>query len=191
MRVLVEEGPSRIRELIDFGVQFNHEGNGDLALTKEGGHSRRRIAFHQDLTGKEIERALVQQATDHPGITIFENHIGIDFAKSPDESEVCGVYVLDTFTGQIETFKARHSVMLATGGCGHIYTHTTNPPIATGDGVAMAFRAGAKVANMEFMQFHPNDAFLSGRTLVSHLRSRSRRGGNLAGQGRTRLYEGL
>ena len=162
VRVLVEEGPSRIRELIDFGVSFNRESDGDLALTKEGGHSRRRIAFHQDLTGKEIERALVAQATDNPVITIFENHIGIDLAKSPDESEVCGVYVLDTATGEIGTFRARIAVMLATGGCGHIYSHTTNPPIATGDGVAMAFRAGARVANMEFMQFHPTTLFYPG-----------------------------
>ncbi|MDX1931536.1 MAG: L-aspartate oxidase [Capsulimonadales bacterium] len=162
VKVLVEEGPHAIRELIDFGVKFNIEPDGDLALTKEGGHSRRRIAYHQDLTGREIERALVAQATDHPGITVYEHHIGIDLAKSQDETEVCGVYVLDTANGSIDTFIARRAVMMATGGCGHVYAHTTNPPIATGDGVAMAFRAGAIVSNMEFMQFHPTTLYYPG-----------------------------
>ena len=143
-------------------TSIKEEDGEHIALTKEGGHSRRRIAFHQDLTGKEIERALVAQAAAHTNITIFENHIGIDLAKSQDESEVCGVYVLDTATGDIDTFTARRPVMLATGGCGHVYTHTTNPPIATGDGVGMAFRAGATVANMEFMQFHPTTLYYPG-----------------------------
>lgn len=163
VRVLVEEGPSRIHDLIDFGVNFDkEEGGGDVALTREGGHSRRRIAYHKDLTGREVERALVAQIAAHPAITVFENHSGIDLAKSPDESEVCGIYVLDTATGIVETFRARIAVMLATGGCGHIYQHTTNPTIATGDGFAMAFRAGAKVANMEFMQFHPTTLYYPG-----------------------------
>jgi L-aspartate oxidase len=166
VEVLVKEGPARIHDLIDFGVHFNQEqgpgGEEHLALTREGGHSRRRIAYHQDLTGREIERALVEQANAHPEITVFEHHTGIDFAKSPDETEVCGVYVLDTANGDIDTFLARKAVMLATGGCGHVYSHTTNPPIATGDGVAMAFRAGAKVANMEFIQFHPTTLYYPG-----------------------------
>lgn len=164
--VLVREGPACIRELIDFGVQFDQETEADgdkhLALTREGGHSRRRIAFHKDMTGREIERALVEQIAANPEIEVFENHIGIDFAKSLDESEICGVYVLDTETDEIETFRARQAVMLATGGSGHVYSHTTNPAIATGDGFGMAFRAGAKVANMEFIQFHPTTLFYPG-----------------------------
>ena len=166
VRVLVQEGPDRIRELIALGTHFNEEktveGTTELALTREGGHSRRRIAYNADLTGKEIERALVAAANLHPAISVFEHHIGIDLAKSPDEIEVCGVYVLDTAGGEIETFLARRAVMLATGGAGHVYAHTTNPPIATGDGIAMAFRAGARVANMEFIQFHPTTLFYPG-----------------------------
>jgi L-aspartate oxidase len=166
VEVLVKEGPERIRELIEFGVNFTKEESEDgqehIALTREGGHSRRRIAFHKDLTGREIERALVAQCNAHPEIAVFEHHIGIDFAKCADQTEVCGVYVLDTANGDITTFKARRAVMLATGGCGCVYSHTTNPPIATGDGVAMAFRAGAKVANMEFIQFHPTTLYYPG-----------------------------
>ncbi len=164
VEVLVREGPDRIRELIAFGAKFNTERGSDgtehLSLTREGGHSRRRIAYNADLTGREIERALVTQANAHPAITVFEHHAGIDFAKSPgDDDHVCGVYVLDTTEGDIALFLARRAVMLATGGCGHVYTHTTNPAIATGDGVAMAFRAGARVANMEFIQFHPTTLY--------------------------------
>jgi L-aspartate oxidase len=168
VEVLVKEGPARIHDLIDFGVEFSSEtdpagGPPHIALTREGGHSRRRIAFNADLTGREIERALVAECETHPSIEVFEHHIAIDLAKSPDdENTVCGVYVLDTAGGQIETFQARRAVMLATGGCGHVYTHTTNPPIATGDGVAMAFRAGARVANMEFIQFHPTTLYAPG-----------------------------
>ena len=167
VELLVREGPSRIRDLVDFGVEFNKEPGPDgapqISLTREGGHSRRRIAFNADLTGREIERALVAECAEHPSIQVFEHHIGIDLAKSPDDdSEVCGVYVLDTANGDIETFRAERAVMLSTGGCGHVYSHTTNPPIATGDGVAMAFRAGARVANMEFIQFHPTTLFTPG-----------------------------
>ncbi len=164
VEVLVREGPDRIRDLIDFGANFDKEvgddGREHLKLTREGGHSRRRIAYNADLTGKEIERALVAQANAHPEITVFEDHAGIDLAKSPgEENTVCGVYVLDTGGGEISLFLARRAVMLATGGCGHVYAHTTNPAIATGDGVAMAFRAGASVADMEFIQFHPTTLF--------------------------------
>lgn len=167
VEVLVREGPDRIRELIDFGTQFDKEvtpdGREQLALTREGGHSRRRIVYNADLTGREVERALVQECNEHPNIAVFEHHAGIDFAKSPrDECEICGVYVLDTNDEEIITFLARRAVMLATGGCGHVYSHTTNPPIATGDGIAMAFRAGAQVANMEFIQFHPTSLFHPG-----------------------------
>jgi L-aspartate oxidase len=160
VRALVTEGPDRIRELIALGTKFNQEADGDYALTQEGGHSRRRILFNNDLTGREIERALVASIEKHPSITVFEHHLAIDLAKSKDDDErVCGVYVLDTNDGEIGTVLASRAVMLATGGCGNVYTHTTNPAIATGDGVAMAFRAGARVANMEFIQFHPTTLF--------------------------------
>ena len=160
VRTLVTEGPTRIRELIALGTHFNQDAHGDFALTKEGGHSRRRILYNNDLTGREIERALVENIHSHPSIVVFEHHFAIDLAKSKDDEErICGVYVLDTHNGDIETFLARRAVFLATGGCGSVYTHTTNPPIATGDGVAMAFRAGAQVANMEFMQFHPTTLY--------------------------------
>jgi L-aspartate oxidase len=161
VEVLVQEGPARIQELIDFGTNFTREDNGsELALTQEGGHSRRRILFAADLTGKEIERALLSQIHAHPSITVFEHHLAIDLAKSADDEDtVCGIYALDTAGGEIETYLARRAVFLATGGCGHVYAHTTNPPIATGDGFAMGFRAGAQVANMEFVQFHPTTLF--------------------------------
>jgi L-aspartate oxidase len=167
VEALVREGPERIRELMRYGAAFNTEigpdGKEQLALTREGGHSRRRIVYNDDLTGREIEKTLVEEINEHPDIAVFEHHICIDFAKSPDdENAVCGVYVLDNVEQTITTFLARRAVLLATGGCGCVYTHTTNPPIATGDGVAMAFRAGARVANMEFIQFHPTTLYHPG-----------------------------
>ena len=165
VKVLVEEGPDCIRELIDFGTDFTKEidektGKEEIALTREGGHSRRRILFSKDLTGRAIEQALLAQIAQNPKITVFEHHAAIDLAKTKgDDEAICGVYVLDTDAEQIETFFATKAVFLATGGCGNVYTHTTNPPIATGDGVAMAFRAGAQIANMEFIQFHPTTLY--------------------------------
>ena len=160
VRTLVVEGPTRIRELIALGTRFTQDQKGALALTQEGGHSRRRILYNNDLTGREIERALVESIHSHPSIQVFEHHMAIDLAKSKDDDErICGAYVLDTLDGEITTFLARRAVFLATGGCGAVYTHTTNPAIATGDGVAMAFRAGAQVANMEFIQFHPTTLY--------------------------------
>jgi L-aspartate oxidase len=154
---LVREGPSRVRELIDLGVRFTQEGE-DLSLGREGGHSRRRIVRAADLTGREIERGLLHAVAENPNIQILENHAAVDLLTATDPGTLgercCGVLVLDTEAGELRPFLAR-AVMLATGGCGQVYRHTTNPSIATGDGVAMAYRAGAKVANMEFVQFHP------------------------------------
>ena len=156
--VLVHEGPARVRELMEWGADFTLERDGDLSLGREGGHSRRRIVRAADLTGREIERALLQAVAEHPDIRILENHQAVDLLTATDPGTLgercCGVLVLDAETGELEPFLAR-AVMLATGGCGQVYRHTTNPAIATGDGVAMAYRAGAKVANMEFIQFHP------------------------------------
>ncbi len=155
--VLVREGPLRVRELIELGVRFTQEGE-DLSLGREGGHSRRRIVRAADLTGREIERGLLHAVAENPNITILENHAAVDLLTATDPGTLgercCGVLVLDTEAGELKPFLAR-AVMLATGGCGQVYRHTTNPSIATGDGVAMAYRAGAKAANMEFVQFHP------------------------------------
>ena len=165
VRVIVEEGPARIAELIELGMKFSErdapgeDGGRELDLGKEGGHSKRRILHAKDVTGREIERALVTAAARLPNIEIFENHFSIDLVTTQKfgiagPNRCVGVYVLDKRTGQVETFAAAVTV-LATGGCGKVYLYTTNPDIATGDGVAMAYRAGAAVANMEFIQFHP------------------------------------
>jgi len=154
---LVREGPERVTEMIELGVRFS-EDHGELSLGREGGHSRRRIVRAADLTGREIERGLLQAVADEPNITIYENHAAVDLLTATDPGTLgvrcCGVLALDDATGREKPFLAR-VVMLATGGCGQVYRHTTNPSIATGDGVAMAYRAGAAVANMEFIQFHP------------------------------------
>src|SRR5215218_6957881 len=153
--VLVREGPERVRELIELGVHFSEDATG-LSLGREGGHSRRRIVRAADLTGREIERGLLA-AVAAAGIRIYENTAAVDLLTATDPGTLgercCGLRVLDE-SGAPVPILAR-AVMLATGGCGQVYRHTTNPSIATGDGVAMAYRAGAKVANMEFIQFHP------------------------------------
>ena len=165
VRTIVQEGPARIAELIQLGMHFSEreipQSNGarELDLGKEGGHSKRRILHAKDVTGREIECALLAAVAEQSNIRIFENHLAIDLITSqklgqPGANRCMGVYVLDTASGQVETFAAPITV-LATGGCGKVYLYTTNPDIATGDGVAMAFRAGAAIANMEFIQFHP------------------------------------
>jgi L-aspartate oxidase len=155
--VLVREGPSRIRELIEIGVRFSQEG-GALSLGREGGHSRRRIVRAQDLTGREVERALLEAVAESPNVELLENHIAVDLIteEDPETGESCcaGALVLAPEGRSPYVVEAR-AVVLATGGCGQVYRHTTNPGIATGDGIAMAYRAGATVANMEFVQFHP------------------------------------
>jgi L-aspartate oxidase len=165
VRTIVTEGPERIQELIDLGMRFSeredpaHPGKKELDLGREGGHSQRRILHAKDMTGREIERALLAAIARHPQIQILEDHFGVDLITSqklgmPGSNRCLGVYVLDSNTGQVKTFACRN-LLLATGGCGKVYLYTTNPDIATGDGVAMAYRAGATIANMEFIQFHP------------------------------------
>jgi L-aspartate oxidase len=156
VEVLVREGPARVRELIEIGVRFTRQGD-ELSLGLEGGHSRRRIVRAADLTGREVERALLAAVSAEPNIEVFENHVAVDLLLSPDSrrGRRCGgVLVLDHDSDRLMSLAAR-AVVLATGGCGQVYLHTTNPAIATGDGVAMAYRAGARVVNMEFVQFHP------------------------------------
>ncbi len=154
---LVREGPERVRELIALGVDFSEQADGELSLGREGGHSRRRIVRAADLTGREIERGLLAAVAAAENITIYENTAAVDLLLATDPGTLgercCGVLVLDDAGGAVPILA--RAVMLATGGCGQVYRHTTNPSIATGDGVAMAYRAGAKVANMEFIQFHP------------------------------------
>jgi len=162
VRTIVQEGPARIQELIDLGMKFSERevaGGRELDLGKEGGHSKRRILHAKDVTGREIERALLAAIAERKNIEIFENHFAIDLITTkklgrPGPNRCAGVYVLNRAAGQVETF-ATSVVLLATGGCGKVYLYTTNPDIATGDGVAMAYRAGATVPNMEFIQFHP------------------------------------
>jgi L-aspartate oxidase len=155
VRSLVREGPARVRELMEWGANFTmHQG--ELSLGREGGHSRRRIVHAEDLTGREIERALLQAVADHPAIETCEDHLAVDLLTVDRAGEaVCaGAVIFDHRNGEVTAIRARRT-FLATGGFGRVYRHTTNPDIATGDGVAMAFRAGAPVANLEFVQFHP------------------------------------
>ncbi len=164
VRMVVEEGPQTIKSLIDWGVQFTTSGD-SYDLTREGGHSKRRILHSADVTGREIERALVAAASSHPNITIYEHHIAIDLIteakithKRLKPNRCLGAYVLSINDDKVLTFTAKIT-LLATGGAGKVYLYTCNPDVATGDGVAMAYRAGADIANMEFMQFHPTTLY--------------------------------
>jgi len=164
VRYVVTEGPGRIDELIDWGVMFTRAENnkGTLYdLGREGGHTHRRVLHASDLTGREIERALIEKAEQNNNISIYENHFAVNLITLskltgvPQIQDRClGAYVFDVEHGCVHTFRARF-IVLATGGSGKVYLITTNPDIATGDGVAMAFRAGAEISNMEFIQFHP------------------------------------
>ncbi|NNF37178.1 MAG: L-aspartate oxidase [Gemmatimonadetes bacterium] len=154
VRAVVADGPARIADLEGWGAAFDREG-GRLSLGREGGHSRRRIVHAGDRTGRAVESALLERASAE-GLEILEDHrveelVVVDTATGPG---VRGVVVVDDVSGIRRLVRAR-AVFLATGGCGQVYRHTTNPSIATGDGVAMAYRAGARIANMEFVQFHP------------------------------------
>jgi len=157
VEVTVREGPERIRWLMGLGVEFDREGSG-LHLTREGGHSRRRVAHAKDTTGREVERALLAACAAR-GIRIEEDQVAIDIVTSGKAglggpNRALGAYVLDRRSGAIATISAGVTV-LATGGSGKVYLYTSNPDVATGDGVAMAHRAGAAIGNMEFFQFHP------------------------------------
>ena len=166
VRMVVENGPDRVQELLDIGVHFKTRTHDTphLDLGREGGHSARRIAHALDLTGREIENALLQKVAETPNIRLLENHLAIDLligskaGVKPSENrfdDLClGAYVLDRENGRIDNWRAKVTI-LCSGGCGKVYLYTTNPDIATGDGIAMAYRAGARVANLEFVQFHP------------------------------------
>ena len=169
-RFIIEHGREAIEWLIEQGVPFTRDATAELGfhLTREGGHSERRIIHAADATGHAVQVTLEQKVRAHPNITIFEQHCAIDVitsdkltgkvahpaAASPSQPHCYGLYVQDEKTGQVLTFEAEHTV-LATGGAGKVYLYTTNPDTATGDGIAMAWRAGCRVSNMEFIQFHP------------------------------------
>jgi L-aspartate oxidase len=164
VRIVVNEGPQRVREIIEWGARFDKDPDGDYALGKEGGHSESRILHYKDVTGREIERALLEAVRRKPNITIInhcfvldlitQHHLGYLITKSTPDIECYGVYVLNMSTKRIEKILSKVT-LLATGGNGQIYRTTTNPAIATGDGVAMVYRAKGRIENMEFIQFHP------------------------------------
>ncbi len=168
---VVKSSPDQIHELIELGVQFNRreeqrpDDTPDLDLGREGGHSRKRIVHAQDMTGLELEKVLVAHVREDERIRVMENQVAIDLitcstrmkrglVTTTHEAFCCGAYVLDRLTQEVHTFEAKIT-LLATGGAGKVYLYTSNPDIATGDGIAMAYRAGATVANLEFVQFHP------------------------------------
>jgi L-aspartate oxidase len=168
VEMVVREGPNRIRELIDLGVRFNASNDGNaqvLDLGREGGHSINRIVHAQDMTGREVEKVLLEAVRQNDNIRLFENHIAIDLVSysvrmkrgmviSSREDICCGAYVMDVESSNVLTFQSK-ICFLATGGAGKVYLYTSNPDVATGDGIAMGYRAGASVANLEFVQFHP------------------------------------
>ncbi|MEM1054883.1 MAG: L-aspartate oxidase [Bacteroidota bacterium] len=167
VRMVVTEGPERIRELMDWGARFDRGDDGSLHLGREGGHSADRIVHAADMTGREVERALLAAVRQHANIHLFEHHFAVNLltqhqlgeTAEADDLQCYGAYVLDESRGRIETFLSRVT-LLAAGGAGQVYLHTTNPTVATGDGIAMAYRARARVANMEFVQFHPTSLYM-------------------------------
>jgi L-aspartate oxidase len=163
---IVREGPRIVRQLVEWGVEFTRTPEGEYALGREGGHSHSRIVHAHDLTGAEIERALLDAVQRDPNVRIFEDHVAVDLITEhhlpharPGRHVTCwGAYVLSVHEERVYRFLARKTA-LATGGAGQAWRHTTNPDIATGDGIAMAYRAGARVGNLEFMQFHPTTLY--------------------------------
>jgi L-aspartate oxidase len=187
VKEIIRDGPARIRELVELGLKFSRDDDGAYDLGREGGHSERRILHVKDMTGKAIENALLKSIAREPRVALFEHVFAIDVittgklaglaggktaakktttAKAAAPDRIAGVYALDVRDGRVLTFRAP-VVMLSTGGAGQVYLYTTNPDIATGDGIAMAYRAGVEVRNMEFIQFHPTALYsLSGKRFL-------------------------
>lgn len=171
VEIVVKEGPERIKEIIEWGAQFDKDSDGDYSLGKEGGHSVNRILHHKDVTGKEMERALLQTIQTLPNIQLIthwfvidlitQHHLGYLVTKSTLDIECYGVYVLNLENNEIEKITSKITI-LATGGNGQAYRTTTNPIIATGDGIAMTYRAKGRIENMEFIQFHPTALYQPG-----------------------------
>ena len=168
VRMVVSEAPERIRELIEMGVDFDKKPDGTLDMAMEGGHTEHRILHHKDSTGAAIEKVLIEKVRENNNISIYEDHFAIDLLTQHNLGEYVtrewkniecyGAYVADLGTSKVRTFLSKVTV-LATGGCGNIYLTTTNPPVATGDGVAMVHRANGVLENMEFIQFHPTSLY--------------------------------
>ena len=168
---VVREAPSQIQALIDWGVDFDKNEKGEFDLHREGGHSEFRILHHADNTGAEIQESLIKAVRKHPDITIFDNHfaieiltqhhLGIEVTRQTPDIECYGAYILDIATNEVHTFLSKVTLM-ATGGCGAVYKTTTNPLVATGDGIAMVYRAKGTVQDMEFVQFHPTALYNPG-----------------------------
>lgn len=166
----LSEAPERIKDLVDWGVNFTKSKDGSFDLAREGGHSEHRILHAADMTGAEIQRALLEKAKANPNIHIYENHLAIDIITEhhvlgnlQSAFNICfGAYVLCEKNRCVKTFQANYTV-IATGGASKVFLHSTNPDIATGDGIAMAYRAGVRIANMEFVQFHPTSLYNPGR----------------------------
>jgi L-aspartate oxidase len=185
VRQVVTQGPAGIQRLVKWGVNFDKRDDGSFDLHREGGHSEFRILHHADDTGFEIQRGLIEAVRNCPAITVLENHfaveiitqhhLGIEVTRRTPDIECYGAYVLDPDTKKIDTLLSRVTV-LATGGCGAVYATTTNPNIATGDGIAMAYRAKATVRDMEFIQFHPTALFHPGETHPAFLITEAMRG---------------
>ncbi len=171
VRVTITESTERVKELIEWGTQFDKTDTGKFSLGKEGGHSENRVLHHKDNTGQEIIRALLHKVKDHPNIELLENHFTIDLltqhhlgmgiSRGTTDLKCYGAYVLCPETGEVITVLSKKT-LLATGGAGNVYSTTTNPEIATGDGVAMGYRAKATLENMEFVQFHPTSLYNPG-----------------------------
>lgn len=171
VRIVITEAPDRIKELIEWGAQFDKKSSGEFDLGKEGGHSENRILHHKDTTGFEIERALIAQVNAHPNIEVLDHHFAVEiitqhhlghYVNSSTPDVACyGVYALNLKTGYTDVILAKTTLMAA-GGAGNVYASTTNPRIATGDGVAMVYRAKGRVSNMEFIQFHPTALYQPG-----------------------------
>jgi L-aspartate oxidase len=171
VRMVITESTERVNELAEWGANFDKTPQGEYELAKEGGHSERRILHYKDITGYEIERALLAQVHSHPNIKIYDHHFAVDIITQHHLGEEVnsrtpgikcfGAYVLNTKTGDVDTVLSKITLM-ATGGAGHVYATTTNPIIATGDGIAMVYRAKGRVENMEFMQFHPTSLYNPG-----------------------------
>lgn len=171
VEIVVKEGPERIREIIEYGARFDKDAKGEYALGMEGGHSEHRILHHKDVTGKEMERALLEEVSLLPNVDILnhcfvldiitQHHLGYLVTKSTTDITCYGVYVLNLLTNRIEKILSGITLM-ASGGCGQAYRTTTNPKIATGDGIAMFYRAKGRIENMEFIQFHPTALYEPG-----------------------------
>jgi L-aspartate oxidase len=171
VRIAITESTERVKELIRWGVEFDKRDSGRYDLAKEGGHSEYRVLHYKDKTGAEIERALLDRVTEDPNIEVMENHftvdlitqhhLGIEVNRKSTDITCYGAYVLNPVTAEIHTILARIT-LLATGGAGNVYSNTTNPEIATGDGIAMVYRAKGIVENMEFIQFHPTTLYRPG-----------------------------